>query len=98
MTTDNFCFYLQNRLIQTSQTGGQWYSDTSPFSIPCTRVPVLPVSNTIAYYGTVLITFVISFKKHAPEVNTVAEETAKTEAECDNRHCQQYFTVKPGNP
>ncbi len=29
-----FCFYLQNRLIQTSQTG-QWYSDTSPFSIPC---------------------------------------------------------------
>jgi hypothetical protein len=35
MTTDNFCFYLQNRLIQTSQTGGQWYSDTSPFRIPC---------------------------------------------------------------
>jgi hypothetical protein len=35
MTTDNFCFYLQNRLIQTSQTGGLWYSDTSPFSIPC---------------------------------------------------------------
>jgi hypothetical protein len=35
MTTDNFCFYLQNRLIQTSHTGGQWYSDTSPFSIPC---------------------------------------------------------------
>jgi len=26
---------LQNRLIQTSQTGGQRYSDTSPFSIPC---------------------------------------------------------------
>jgi hypothetical protein len=23
MTTDNFCFNLQNRLIQTSQTGGQ---------------------------------------------------------------------------
>jgi len=30
-----FLFYLQNRLIQTSQTGGQWYSDTSPFSFPC---------------------------------------------------------------
>jgi len=28
------CFYLQNRLIQTSQTGGQWYSDSSPLSIP----------------------------------------------------------------
>jgi hypothetical protein len=34
MTTDNFCFYLQNRLIKTSQTGGQRYSDTSLFSIP----------------------------------------------------------------
>jgi hypothetical protein len=34
MTTDNFCFYLQNRLIQTSQTGGQRYSVTSHFSIP----------------------------------------------------------------
>ncbi len=31
----DFCFPMQNRLIQTSQTGGQWYSDTSPFSIPC---------------------------------------------------------------
>jgi len=35
MTTDNFCFYLQNRLIQTSQIGGQWFNDMSPFSIPC---------------------------------------------------------------
>ena len=34
MATNNFCFYLQNRPIQTSQTGGQWYSDTFPFSIP----------------------------------------------------------------
>jgi hypothetical protein len=30
LTTGNFCFYLQNRLIQTRQTGGLWYSDTSP--------------------------------------------------------------------
>jgi len=34
MTTDNFCFYLQNGLIQTGQTGGQQLIDTSPFSIP----------------------------------------------------------------
>jgi hypothetical protein len=34
MTTNIFCFYLQNRQIQTSQTGGQRYIDTSPFSIP----------------------------------------------------------------
>jgi hypothetical protein len=37
MTTGNFCFYFQNRLIQTSQAGGQQYSDTSPFCIPCLR-------------------------------------------------------------
>jgi hypothetical protein len=35
MTTDNFGFYFQNRLMQTSQKGGQRYSDSSPFSIPC---------------------------------------------------------------
>ncbi len=38
MTTDSLCFYLQNRLIQTSQTGVQQYSDTSPFSIPCSSL------------------------------------------------------------
>jgi hypothetical protein len=38
MTTDSFCFYLQNRLIQISQIGGQWYGDTSPFGIPCLKV------------------------------------------------------------
>jgi len=35
MTTDNFCFYLQNRLIQINKTGGQRYSDTFPFIISC---------------------------------------------------------------
>ncbi len=38
MTTDYFCFYLQNRLNQTSQTGGELYSDTSPLVFPGTRV------------------------------------------------------------
>jgi hypothetical protein len=33
MTTDNFCFDLSNKLIQTSQKGGQQYNDTSPFGI-----------------------------------------------------------------
>ncbi len=33
-TTDNFCFYLQNRLIQMSQKGGQQYSDTSSLVFP----------------------------------------------------------------
>jgi hypothetical protein len=30
MTTDNIWVYLKNTLIQTSQTGGQWYIDPSP--------------------------------------------------------------------
>jgi len=34
MTTNNFCFYLQNRLIQTSQTGGQQYRDSPPLVFP----------------------------------------------------------------
>jgi hypothetical protein len=34
MTADIFCFYFQNRLIQTSQTGGQQYSDTPPLVFP----------------------------------------------------------------
>ncbi len=65
MTTDNFCFYLQNRLIQTSQTGGQWYSDTSPFSIPC-----------IILRGDTVVTFIqfvqkkfIQQKKNKPIFN-----------------------------
>ncbi len=47
MATDNICFYLQNRLIQTSKTGGQWYSDTSPFSIleiEAKKASILPVA------------------------------------------------------
>ncbi len=39
-----FGFCLQNRLIQTSQTGGQQYSDTSPFSIPCFLIWMLFMS------------------------------------------------------
>ncbi len=35
-------FYFQNRLIQTSQTGGQWYNDTTPFSIPWSIVRISP--------------------------------------------------------
>ncbi len=53
MTAENFCFYLQYRLIQTSQTGGQWYNDTSPFSIPW--------SNTLTCYESPYITAVKSF-------------------------------------
>jgi hypothetical protein len=60
MTTYNFCFYLQNRLIITSQTGGQQYSDTSPFSIPWT--------NTLAYYEQSQIMIVKCFITLGPRM------------------------------
>jgi hypothetical protein len=44
MTTDN-CFYLQNILIQTSQTGGQQYSDTPPFSSLVFPAPPMQYAN-----------------------------------------------------
>ncbi len=50
MTTDHFCFYLQNRLIQTSQAGGQRYSNTSPFSIPWLEHLLLASLSSLAYF------------------------------------------------
>ncbi len=52
MTTDNFCFYLQNRLIQTSQTGGQWYSDTLVF--PDLGNPLQPFMALAGNFGPFL--------------------------------------------
>jgi hypothetical protein len=63
MTNDNFCFHLQNRLIQTSQTGGQWYSDTSPFSIPCKNTTV-SINDTTGHMLSVVllpVAFLICF-------------------------------------
>jgi hypothetical protein len=50
MTPNNFCFCLQNRLIQTSKRGGQRYSDTSPFSIPCWN----PCCHMVAENGSLI--------------------------------------------
>ena len=65
MTTNIFCFYLQNRLIQTSQTGGQWYNDTSPLVFPGLSVifnsPA--VWETHSRQGTPQL--------HPPEVNVI---------------------------
>jgi hypothetical protein len=37
--------------FQTSQTGGQSYSDTSPFSIPCLDVIISGGAKKSAYNG-----------------------------------------------
>ncbi len=52
MTTDNFCFYLQNRLIQTNQTEGKRYSDTSPFSIPCLNYNIYLNDLNVVHFST----------------------------------------------
>jgi len=53
MTTGNYCFYLENRLIQTSRTGGQCYSDTYPFSVP--------------WLGQYLVSFVATNRPNKPK-------------------------------
>ncbi len=50
MTPDNFCFYLQNRQIQTSHIGGLQYSDTPPFCIPWLVWYLLVVSELFHCY------------------------------------------------
>jgi hypothetical protein len=55
MTTDNFCFYLQYRLVQTSQTGGQWYSDTSPFCIPWSTYRLQKILGVRRYSRVLLV-------------------------------------------
>ncbi len=45
-------FYFQKRLIQTSQTGVQQYSDTSPLNIPCPGLPkwsIFPVVGSCTF-------------------------------------------------
>jgi hypothetical protein len=45
--TDYFCFYLQNRQVQTGQTGGQLYSYTSLFSVPWSNIQGKPCAEPL---------------------------------------------------
>jgi hypothetical protein len=61
------CFAITNKKcplsysrFQTSQTGGQWYSDTSPFSIPCLYYAYLCSWSLQQYIETIL------FAVHCP--------------------------------
>jgi hypothetical protein len=53
------CQLSYNR-FQTSQTGGQSYSDTSPFSIPWARIKMVPSRNTNGRSITVPLTSCLS--------------------------------------
>ncbi len=72
MTTDNFCYYQENIQIQTSQTGGQWYSDTFPFSIPCIE-PIPEVAKASAALVTVVGMFTWIFVLNFVNVNGALE-------------------------
>jgi hypothetical protein len=63
MTTDKFCFYKQNRLVQTGQRGGQQYSDTSPFSIPWLRLKRTPAFGKVIEIRAITVFAYISMKQ-----------------------------------
>jgi hypothetical protein len=86
MTTDNF-FNSQNRLIHTGQTGGQLYSDTSPFSVPwcytlassglTRKNKICRVSNTPAYFGPPSVTKKERFMTLRPKVSLAVADVIK---------------------
>jgi hypothetical protein len=88
MTTDDTCFYLQNRLMQTSQTGGQWYSDTSPFSIPWIKpnrfftVYVLKVHNIKRVVFSKKKFNIVDFEQRAKHSKTLPDLSV-----CNNAFC-----------
>jgi hypothetical protein len=80
MTTDNFCFYLQNRLIQTSQTGGQWYNDTSPFSIPWFYLHPSLVGVLITKFKVIFQAVFVRFKQYLPVPNNTKQYLTNLES------------------
>ncbi len=59
---DNWQFWLfENRVIQTSQIGGQQYSDTPPFSIPWLDIVLTKLEATMDKYS---LTYFSSMKRY----------------------------------
>ncbi len=82
MTTDNFCLYLQNRLMQTSQTGGQQYNDTSPLVLPGTTIDegwTLTEWSTYQTFKNKLECFIWRQFFHASLITVVRSEPILTE-------------------
>ncbi len=66
-----FCFYLQNRRIQTSQTGGQWYRDTSPLVFPGTsnKTFLFVTQTLLAFYKPSYLNEEVNRTKPSPSVS-----------------------------
>jgi hypothetical protein len=68
----HFCFfYLQNRLIQTSQIGGQQYSDTSPLSISLLESSIYD-HNNVCSTGSCLADLFVKTKANILVTNELA--------------------------
>jgi hypothetical protein len=80
-----FCFYLPKRPIQTSQTGGQWYSDTSPCSIPW--INALRSLSMVLYNIVQFKTQPITERRHDTQHNDIhPNDTQHNELICDTHH------------
>jgi hypothetical protein len=95
MTADNFCFYLQNRLIQTSQTRGQWYSDTSPLVFPDLTIEstYLVVILYLATRGLYYQTVINSIPQYSGMLITVGFSTRANTLVGSNLDCNYYTKV-----
>jgi hypothetical protein len=103
MTTDNFCFYLQNRQIQTSQTGGQWYSDTFPLVFPGSTHSVTVVLG-VTKFLTIIVENLVTLCCSAESGLDVQETTFCSQVSllngrltCDGalEHCKSQFAGHP---
>ncbi len=83
MTTDHFCFYLQNRLIQTGQIGGQLYSDTSflycslvivSYKMAGRQNDLAPLEKNLTHFNNFSSDEISSAKVTQPSRDTVSAE------------------------
>ncbi len=107
-TTDNFCFYLQNRLIQTSQIGGQWYSDTFPFSIPWIISGLIiwqsgnPPNYNVFYLhwrsfiAKGIVALYLPWLLGLLDFATISGNNIVLPSHCPKYQCQQSYVTNPG--
>jgi hypothetical protein len=71
MTSDDFCFYLQNRFILTGQTEGQLQSETSPLSVSWLILWLrVECSTTVIQSSNFSLEFFINYSLPVPQRNS----------------------------
>jgi hypothetical protein len=87
---------LQNRLIQTSQTGGQWYSDTFTFSIPWSAhikilIKIKIRENTLAYRGSIICCSMPNFRWLGADVPCCEGQSTPTSASHGTKFIKLFY-------